>query len=264
MPLTLKTITLNHDPNSASTSAMNIRKNKDFEVPIPEYDASIPRTPAESCAAYARLETANQQVTVRVNFEIPNPANISYEVRAAGGGVLGSLNPVTVTFMNMASATVNISLSGRDFSKVVRQDITWQWQYRQLGNLNWQGLATTSHRIYVILAVPSSPWTQAFSDKRNPWTDLLDECCMTTSGSDSDKAAVVKLAQKIHLAYSLRYDIVQGAPRYGFGGIGGSFELTNWIDYVLKGNAPLNPKFCPGLRLRRSACSDGEMRWGAE
>lgn len=61
MALQLKTITFNHDPLSASTSALNIRRNKDFEVAVPEYDAAIPRTPAESCAAYAKLETTGSE-----------------------------------------------------------------------------------------------------------------------------------------------------------------------------------------------------------
>jgi hypothetical protein len=44
----------------------------------------------------------------------------------------------------------------------------------------------------------------------------------------------------------LRYDIQTGAPRYGFAQTGSSFQLTNWINYVLNGNAPAMPIFCNG------------------
>ena len=61
MALALKTITFNHDPFSASNSALNIRRNKDFDVPVPEYDAAIPRSLERraraaqvSCAAASR------------------------------------------------------------------------------------------------------------------------------------------------------------------------------------------------------------------
>ena len=40
MPFSLKTITFNHDLSAATTSALNIRKNKDFETALPEYASS--------------------------------------------------------------------------------------------------------------------------------------------------------------------------------------------------------------------------------
>ena len=247
MALQLKTITFNHDPLSASTSALNIRRNKDFEVAVPEYDAAIPRTPAESCAAYAKLETTGQNVIIRVGLQIPSAANITYEVKASGGGVLGHLDTVQVAFSGgITDRTVDIPLSHRSFKQVDLMDIVWHWRYRRKGTRRWHFLAQTSHRIYVVLAVPPAPWTQLFADKRNPWTDLLDECCVIAAGSEDAPSAAEKTTKDIHLNHSLRYDIVQGADRYGFFTSGSSFDLTNWIDYVLRGNAPATPVFCGG------------------
>lgn len=247
MALTLKAITFNHDPASASISAMNIRRNKDFEVPVPEYDAALPRTAAESCAAYAKQETAAQQVVVRVELTRTGGGNPHFEIRAQGGGLLGALDPYAVDFTGGAtSATVDVPLLHRDFSRIARQDVTWQWECRQQGSPIWEPMATTSHRIYVVLKVPPAPWTQALADKRNPWTDLLDVCCPIAAGKQNAGAAVESITKKVHQAYSLRYDIVSGAPRYGFAQTGSSFHLTNWINYVLKGNAPANPIFCNG------------------
>jgi hypothetical protein len=247
MTLQLSTITFDHDPLSPSTSALNIRRNKDFEVPIPEYDSSIPRTPAESCAAFAKLETTGNNVTIRVHLTIPAAANVTYEVKASGGGVLGKLDPVQVVFSGgVTDQAVDIPLAHRNFPGISRMDITWNWRYRAKGGSKWHHLATTSHRIYVVLAVPPSPWTQVFADKRNPWTDLLDQCCVIASGSVDAPSAAERTTKDIHLNHALRYDIVNGVDRYGFALTGDSFDLTNWIDYVLLGNAPANPLFCGG------------------
>jgi hypothetical protein len=137
-------------------------------------------------------------------------------------------------------------LPHRNFSRIARQDITWRWEWRRPGATAWQPLATTAHRIYVVLKVPTAPWTQALADKRNPWTDLLDVCCPIAAGEQSAAGAVERITKKVHRAYSLRYDIIGGSPRYGFSTTGSSFHLTNWINYVLNGNAPASPVFCNG------------------
>ena len=127
---------------------------------------------------------------------------------------------------------------------ITRTRVSWQWKYRHGGP--WHNLVTTSHRMYLVLSIPNAPWTQTFADKRNPWTDLLDECCVRAAGASTAVSAAKRMVAAIYSSYSLRYDIVSGAPRYGFAVTGGSFALTNWINYVLHGNAPANPNFCPG------------------
>jgi len=247
MNISLKTMTFNHDPSSASTSAMNIRRNKDFEVPLPEYDAAIPRTPAESCAAYAKQETAAQNVFVRTVFTGIGGGNPHFEVRALGGGMLGALDPRPIDFTGGADTkTVDFPLTHRNFSAIARQDVTWQWQFREQGSPSWQPLVSTTHRIYVVLKVPPAPWTQMFADKRNPWTDLLDFCCAIASGKQNAPDAGESITKNVNEAYPLRYDIDSGSDRYWFTGTGSSFHLTNWINYVLKGNAPATPVFCNG------------------
>jgi hypothetical protein len=247
MSLELTTITFNHDPSSTSNSAMNVRRNKDFEIPIPEHDRANPRTPRESSAAYAIAETAETTVFIRVTFRIPSPSNPTYEVQATGGDVLGQLDPIQVMFTELAtSQAVDIPLTHKNFTEIGSYDITWHWLYRPVGSPSWQPLTTTSHRIYLVLAVPQSPWTQTFGDKRNPWTDLLNECCQMAAESKSAVTATKKITQKIYKDYNLFYDIVQGSPRYDFSTTNSSFDLTNWINYVLKGNAPNTPRFCPG------------------
>ena len=245
MALALNTITFNHDVLSVNTSSMNIRRNKDFEVPVPEWDASIPRTPAQSCAAYTMQETQGQNVFVRVTFSLSPATGGTFHVRATGGGILGALDVQTVMFApGSGTQTVDFPLAHRDFSRITQQDITWQWQLRQ--GKTWHNLVATQHHIYVVLKVPPAPWTQTPADKRNPWTDLLDVCCTKAAGTATQADAANKIIRSVNGDYALRYDIVSGAPRYGFHTSGSSFDLTDWIAFVLKSGAPANPIFCGG------------------
>ena len=246
MTFSLKTITFNHDVTSATTSALNIRKNKDFETALPEYDSAIPRNAQEQCAAYAIATTSGQGVFVRCTFRLDPAAIADFEVRATGGGVLGPLDSVTVSFAGTSTATVDIPLAHRSFTAVGWQDVTWQWKMRAKGHGQWRNLVSTSHRIYLILDIPSAPWTQTYGDKRNPWTDLLDHACAIASGRKTELSASIAVTQAIYSNYSLRYDVVSGAPRYGFGGTGGSFKLTEWISNVLQQAPPATPTFCGG------------------
>jgi hypothetical protein len=246
MSLSLKTITFNHDLTSATTSALNIRKNKDFETALPEYDSAIARPPEQQCAAYAIASTRQQAVFVRCSF-LPAPAaTASFEVKATGGGVLGELQVQTVAFSGPAAVTVDFPLLARNFAAAGRHDVTWQWWWRAGPREGWQPLVDTSHRIYLTLDVPSAPWTQTFADKRNPWTDLLDHACPLVAGRKNEMGASISLVKAIYGNYALRYDIVSGAPRYGFGGTTGSFNMSNWITYVLQGLPPASPTFCQG------------------
>jgi hypothetical protein len=246
MPFSLRTITFNHDLTAATTSALNIRQNKDFETALPEYDSTIPRTPQQQCAAYAIAATRRQAVFVRCTFELTPAGSASFEVKATGGGILGALDPLTVSFTGGGSATVDFPLVHRSFAAVGRHDVTWQWWVRGPGDKDWQALVATSHRIYLLLDVPGAPWTQTYGDKRNPWTDLLDHACVIASGRKNEMGASISLVKAIYSNYSLRYDIERGAPRYGFGSTTGSFRLSNWIGYVLQGAPPASPTFCPG------------------
>ncbi len=246
MSFTLTTITFNHDLSAATTSALNIRKNKDFETALPEYDSAIPRTAQEQCAAYAIAATRGQAVFVRCSFELAPAGVATYEVKASGGGVLGDLDARSVSFAGAGSVTVDFPLAHRSFSAAGRHDVTWQWWVRARGSKRWLPLVSTSHRIYLTLALPGTPWTQTYADRRNPWTDLLDHACTLVAGRKEEMGASISLVKAIYGNYSLRYDIRTGAPRYGFGGTTGSFHMTNWIAYVLQGAPPASPTFCQG------------------
>jgi hypothetical protein len=249
MPLALRAITFNHDPDSATSSAMNIRRNKDFEVLVPEYDSAVPRLQEESCAAYSIADTRGQPVFIQVAFEMPAslPDAKTFVVRALGGDALGRIDPVAVTFPSgTTTANVECPLTQRTFIEVGRYNVAWRWQVSDQLQSTWAPLVTTHHRIYVVLAVPTAPWTQTFGDKRNPWTDLLEESSVRAARARTAVAAAKKIVRAVNSAYTLRYDIERGHYRYNFVGFTSPFRLSLWIDYVLRGNAPALPKFCAG------------------
>ncbi len=246
MTIELKTIEFNHDHISAANSAMNIRRNYDFEIPIPEYDRDIPRLLNESCAAYGIIPTIGQDVCIRATFLLsdPLPGEIVYEVQASGGSIMGELFPIQVVFpAGSTSQAIDITLSNRKFTKIGRYDITWNWSFRSLGDSSWQQLVSTSHRIYLILNIPPSPWTQEYAHNLNPWSNILEKCCNIASGCKDAAAATRKLTKSIYGNFELRYDIRSGAPRYYSWE---TFRLTNWNDYVLDRNYPANVLFCEG------------------
>src|SRR6185295_15824495 len=111
MALKLKTITFNHNPADPTVSALNIRRNKDFEVLVPEYDIANPRPAVEQCAAYAIAPTTAQAVTVALGFGLGQPAQAAFEVKASGGGVLGAIAPFPITFNNTATTAATVPLS---------------------------------------------------------------------------------------------------------------------------------------------------------
>lgn len=247
MAFQLRTITFDHDVTQAATSALNIRRNKDFEVLIPEFDASQPRPATQQCAAYALDATHTHAVFVRCTFARAVGDGASWDVRATGGGVMGQLGAQDVNFADAAmSASADVMLSHRAFNAVGRHVITWQWEYRHKGSKRWHALTPTSHCIYLLLSVPPAPWSQTFADRHNPWTELLDHSCVIASGKSNQIGAAIAHVKAINANYALRYDIVHGAHRYGFRITGNAFEMTNWIEYVLNQNLPGSPIFCMG------------------
>lgn len=226
---------------------MNIRRNQDHEIQLPEYRKETASIFEFNCAAYAIAETEDQNVYIRVGFAIPPGADRQWEVKATEGDIMGSIDPIQVNFSpDSTTQTIDIPLTHRNFSKVGVYNVTWQWYYRRIGSSSWLQLQRTSHRIYLVLTVPPSPWTQEYAHPRNPWGELLDECCKIAAGCKNAVKATRRITKAIYRNYHLRYDISRGAPRYNFSGYTTwHFELANWINFVLQGNVPQNPRFCP-------------------
>ena len=93
-------IKFNFDLTSHSNDALNIRADGLHDIPVPEWDQSK-FLPQQSPAAYAIKETAGQTVYIQCRFAMDlASAAATAHVKATGGGILGTIDSVTVNFVN--------------------------------------------------------------------------------------------------------------------------------------------------------------------
>src|SRR3989441_8935797 len=105
--LKLVAISFNHDSASLNADAMNVRKNFTQGIAAPEW--TVGKTLAtDSLAAYAIKETQGNKITIKAKFTV-FPKSAKAEIKADGGGVLGSIDPQTVTFTNGVSVPEFVS-----------------------------------------------------------------------------------------------------------------------------------------------------------
>lgn len=211
MQVVLEAIKFNHDPNSATADAFNIRRNETEVVNVPEWRRVISVKPEDSPAAYARDELKGRTPTIRVKFSFLDfdPAIQSIKIRALDGHLTPRMNSsessrllvdlLTLALRhagldNVLGSVVEreISLdSGEEYelfhlhdarissAGVSASDIIWRWQYLT-NSTDWIDFATTTHRVFTVLAMPTSPWqpeSYENSNTQQPWAEVLDYAC---------------------------------------------------------------------------------------
>lgn len=195
---TLDWIRFNHDFESASHDAINIRVDAALEgfSADPEWRRGISREPDDSVAAYAGVPIDSNGVTIRVGLtRAPNdPQRIVIRARdldewekpegcaglfryfffgaiesAVGNiNILGAVSEALVDFGSgdATEALVEPTRTPAGVKVGVRSGITrWQWEWRAddwewRDDSAWQPLEQTRHRIYSLLDVPREPWAQ--------------------------------------------------------------------------------------------------------
>jgi len=211
MDVILEAIKFNHNPDSATTDAFNIRKNETEFVTVPEWRRGISINPEDSPAAYAICETRGNTITIQAKFKCTDVSIQSIEVRAVDGqinpssppksglaqlamwlvrpflrlsmgGLLGEVKQRRVFFCEGESKFETFELKNvRIWNSGVRvSDISWRWQFRLNSSDRWTDFAITEHRIYIVLSMPKAPWQQnpfLSSNTQLPWTDVLDYAC---------------------------------------------------------------------------------------
>ena len=201
MDVILEAIQFNHTPNSATSDAFCIRRNEVEPVIIPEWRRGISFNPQDSPAAYARNEIAANAIHVKAKFRCSDPTVSSISVqaidgRSRGANVLADLQSTPVTLIAGESDFVSLTMNSPSFRQpgIGVSDIVWRWQYSY--NLSgWIDFATTTHRIYVVFALPTLPWQPNANDISNtqqPWTEVLEfACCWAASATTLPQAATL-------------------------------------------------------------------------
>lgn len=262
MSVSLEAIKFNHDPSAGSVDALNIRRNATQTVPVPEWRTGVSVNPEDSPAAYSIDDTRGHTLTIQANFRVTEPGISTLEIRAvdavvdppgppgcarwlwqiiraliraATGNVLGEVKARQVTFggANGVSGFHTFELQNVRLWNVGvgARTTTWTWQYRAGGGA-WTDFATTSHRIYSVLKVPTAPWSQQPYVNLNtslPWTEVLDKAC-TWAGlaGDLDAAAAAVTRRVYNLGPSvITYDCGGGGgTHYAVGG----FNCTAFLE----------------------------------
>jgi hypothetical protein len=263
----LEAIKFNHDPGSATGDALNIRRNASTPVTVPEWRRGISVRPEDSPAAYAIAETRGRTLTIHAQFRSTTGRSEQLEVRAVdptadppgNGGCAGVIRRILSAIVraltgnvlgNVKARAVTIPASGvsQFFSfqlEGVRlwdtgvgvRTTTWRWQFRPDSRAAWTDFATTEHRIYSLLAVPTAPWQQApytSSNRQLPWTQALDYACRwAVLKTGAVEAAGAVTAAIYDLGPSrLEYDCPGGgSTRYAYGGL----DLTALLDRIAGG-----------------------------
>lgn len=269
MAIQLLAIKFNHDPNSASADALNLRRNATAFVDVPEWQAGVSVRPEDSPAAYSIEDTRGHTITIQARLfrslpaphkprpievraldavvDPPGPAGclgwlvrlIRALIRAIAGNVLGEVKARVVAFPPSGdSGFVAFELQNLrlwDVGVGVRTT-HWRWQYRE-GAGPWTDFASTEHRIYSVLAAPTAPWQQLPYGPANtqlPWTDVLEHACRwALLRTDRDGAAGAVTSAVFQLGPgTVTYDCPGGgASHYSWG----SFDCTAFLDRLAGG-----------------------------
>jgi len=216
MSVQLVAIKFNHDSATATHDALNLRKNGTLVVAVPEWQRGISVNPEDSPAAYAVGQVRGNTVTIHAKFRRSVPELVTAEIRAldatinppgdAGclgiilrllhaifralfGNVLGEVQARQVTFGasgETAFEAFQLVHTKLDTAFVGIRTTTWRWQYRNGTNDPWHDFDTSTHRIYVLLDLPTAPWQQqpyAAGNIQLPWTEVLDYACNWAHGA---------------------------------------------------------------------------------
>jgi hypothetical protein len=241
MAVSILAIKFNHDTNAATHDALNIRIDASGTVTVPEWTGGE-TLPSQSPAAYAINAVGGNTITVQARFKTDKVVKF-LEVRAlfvtklgAPKTPLGDLAPAQVIFnADGLSGFVSFNCLSGLGTTVRAKNIQWMWQVRTTPGGAWTDFATTHHRIYVLLAVPTSPWQQLPYSAANlqlPWTAVLDVACAWAANASTRDGAAGLITDHVYALGSgiVKYDCPGfGASHYTSGGL---FNCTAFVDRV--------------------------------
>ncbi|HEV7397338.1 MAG TPA: hypothetical protein VGN86_12575 [Pyrinomonadaceae bacterium] len=209
MDVFIEAIKFNHDPNSATTDALTIRKNEDTEITVPEWQYVNEREqPETSAAAYACSQ--GKALTILVRLKRLNPKVKSVEVRCQSDGVLGNFGKDTVVFQFDPKGDVSdfkiFHLDGARMADygVGKWEIVFEWTLIATFDTQAQKefTQTTTHVVYTLLEPPKPPWGPDPKDPKYdyelPWTDVLERACSWAAGAKDRITAATKITTELY------------------------------------------------------------------
>ena len=228
-------IKFNHNTSSSASDALNLRQ---------DYSTAYDISNGEWIQGGANLPvcyTTNKSVTIKVRLTV-QPASITradiWAVSTGATGALGDVTKTTVTFSGGVSSPEYVTFSLANNTPTTIKKTTsdvWQWK---MENINGHGSAACDanvsgpHTVYTILAEPTPPWVNTWGSQKNAWTKALDFAIVSAScnGDSTASNALSHIAQYLHAGHGFTYDINGGRPKYASSNLGGTMDLTGYID----------------------------------
>ncbi len=258
--VTLDQIKFNHNTSSNQNDAITIKQNGSTGISAPEWT----KTGIAKPAAYVK----DKSIVIRARFTAHSSVT-SAKIKANGGGVLGDLGEITVTFSGGISDFFTFTPANKIPNYVGYKYITWNWKYRDVNNSGYAETeaATSRNKIYIVYADPQSPMTV-------PWVDgVLEKACSWANNESVEADIVAELTDGAFYSTGKTY----------FGGNshspGSTFYLTsflseNWADcrdmsaylHVLcraVGVAPTQMLRIQGLFDTKPILPIGNTSWGS-
>lgn len=186
---------------------------KNGTTPVPVWNPTDkPRTPV----VYTR-EALQQSPIVRVGLQILDPIlrrDVELRVQRVDstGVVGGSLRSVGVRGEGAEVADLVIDVTPAEGGPgVVKESLSWCWQYRVDGSRGWTDFARTEHDLYVVLDAPAPPWGQPGGGPHElPWLDALDIACEWAANARTTEEAAGAIARRLH-----HFSVGSRYARYG-------------------------------------------------
>jgi len=233
--LDVTNIKFNWDTSSSASDAINIRQ--DYNTP---YDISAGEW-VKGGANIPVCYTTNKAVMIQARFTV-QPTNIVnadvWAVSIGTGSSLGNVIKTNVTFSGGVSVPeyITFQVSGRT-TNCIRKSTSDLWQWK-MGNVNGINTPATDfatsgvHTVYTILGEPVAPWDNSAGSQKNAWVKALDFGIGNASCNGDSRAsnALAHITQFLHTGHGLTYDINGGENAYSSDYLGGTFQLTEYID----------------------------------
>jgi hypothetical protein len=216
-----ESVTFNHDTECSTCDAINIRKNFQEDVHIPEWKKEENPYPA----AYIK----NKLVTVKAIFSAERGIEKASIRAVRSAGDLGNLEQRIVRFENCdsercTSNPVCFPVSGETPGEIKSFIQVWCWY---CSDINGSGssevhIERTSNKIFIVLTEPQPPWNT--KGQTEPWSEALAWSCRWARGETTPEGAATKITKALLNTIGAKYDTRDGEPQFSE-----PFELTRFI-----------------------------------
>ena len=234
---TVEEIKFNHDGESCTSDAVNLRKNLREEYNALQGEWWTGGTALKNDpVCYAGGVTP----TVKVKFKV-SPELVSARLSARtidAESPLGGLGVQDVTFPLGASTWVEFAVDTRIPRVVLKADHRWEWRVSGINGQNVAAFACTTtgpHRVYTVLDAPKEPW-EPNGFVQVPWADALELACTVANGKSGKVQALAAVTSHLFQNMGFVYDADEAKSYYCQGLNTG--EIMFSLDGYLKKTTP--------------------------